>query len=209
MITVSDLSVTFGRGRRAVPAVQRVSFAVEAGGLYGIVGESGSGKSTILNVLSGLNRRWRDSVTIDGDQQAMKRDLAFHKKVQMVFQDPYGSLHPRHTVDRILSEPVAIHGLGQAEERILRALEEVGLQPHPVAEGPGPLGPEALIDPGSVAGAVDGLHGWDNPQLGETGKVVGVDVLGMLDAPAQTFSAGFLAKGLRIDVQQFPDRPIP
>jgi peptide/nickel transport system ATP-binding protein len=129
MITVSDLSVTFGRGRRAVPAVQRVSFAVEAGGLYGIVGESGSGKSTILNVLSGLNRRWRGSVTIDGDQQAMQRDLAFHKKVQMVFQDPYGSLHPRHTVDRILSEPVAIHRLGQSAARVVKALEEVGLGP--------------------------------------------------------------------------------
>ena len=129
MITVSDLSVTFGRGRGAVSAVQHVSFTVEAGGLYGIVGESGSGKSTILNVLSGLNRRWRGSVTIDGDQQTLQRDLAFHKKVQMVFQDPYGSLHPRHTVDRILSEPVAIHRLGQSAARVVKALEEVGLGP--------------------------------------------------------------------------------
>jgi ABC-type dipeptide/oligopeptide/nickel transport system ATPase subunit len=129
MITVSGLDVTFGRGSRALRAVQNVSFEVEAGSVYGIVGESGSGKSTILNVLSGLNRHWSGTVTIDGDRLALQRDRAFHKKVQMVFQDPYGSLHPRHTVDRILSEPVTIHQLGQVETRILKALADVGLGP--------------------------------------------------------------------------------
>ena len=129
MIEVRNLDVTFGRGRRAVKAVQTVSLDVEAGGLFGIVGESGSGKSTVLNVLCGLNRSWSGKVVIDGETQALQRSRAFHKKVQMVFQDPYGSLHPRHTVDRILSEPVAIHGLGRTEERILQALEEVGLGP--------------------------------------------------------------------------------
>ncbi len=129
MIAVDGLSVTFGRGPRAVKAVQGVSFSVEEGGIFGIVGESGSGKSTVLNVLSGLNRRWTGSVTIDGERQGQARARAFHKKVQMVFQDPYGSLHPRHTVDRILSEPVAIHGLGKVESRIAKALEDVGLGP--------------------------------------------------------------------------------
>jgi peptide/nickel transport system ATP-binding protein len=52
---------------------------------------------------------------------------AFRRQVQMVFQDPYGSLHPRQTVDRILAEPLAIHGLADAELRIERALDEVGL----------------------------------------------------------------------------------
>ena len=129
MIRVHDLDVTFGRGRRAVRAVQGVSFEVGAGEVFGIVGESGSGKSTVLNVLSGLNRKWTGTVVIDGEDQTPQRSRAFHKKVQMVFQDPYGSLHPRHTVDRILSEPVAIHGLGRTEARILQALEEVGLGP--------------------------------------------------------------------------------
>jgi peptide/nickel transport system ATP-binding protein len=91
------------------------------------VGESGSGKSTVLNVLSGLNRRWNGTVVIGGERQSLRRDRAFHKKVQMVFQDPYGSLHPRHTVDRILSEPVAIHGLGHAGTRVWSVLDEVGL----------------------------------------------------------------------------------
>jgi ABC-type dipeptide/oligopeptide/nickel transport system ATPase subunit len=127
MIQVRDLDVTFGRGRRAVRAVQQVSFEVEAGGIFGIVGESGSGKSTVLNVLSGLNQNWSGTVDIDGQRQGRRRGRAFHKKAQMVFQDPYGSLHPRHTVDRILSEPLAIHGLGQTQRRILQALDEVGL----------------------------------------------------------------------------------
>jgi peptide/nickel transport system ATP-binding protein len=52
---------------------------------------------------------------------------AFRRRVQMVFQDPYGSLHPRQTVDRILAEPLAIHGIPDAEIRIERALDEVGL----------------------------------------------------------------------------------
>jgi len=68
-------------------------------------------------------------MTVDGRVLAPKRDKAFFKLVQMVFQDPYGSLHPRHTVDRILSEPIAIHGLSDPDGRISRALEEVGLGP--------------------------------------------------------------------------------
>ncbi len=127
MIQVANLQVVFGRGRRANPALRGISFAVAAGEVYGIVGESGSGKSTVLNVLSGLWRHWSGQVSIDDRPMAGRRDRAFHKEVQMVFQDPYGSLHPRHTVDRILSEPVVIHRLGQSQDRVLRALEEVGL----------------------------------------------------------------------------------
>jgi ABC-type dipeptide/oligopeptide/nickel transport system ATPase subunit len=127
MIDVRDLTVTFGRGNQAVRAVRGVSFSVGEGEVFGLVGESGSGKSTVLQALCGLIRHWTGEIVIDGDAQKPRRNKAFHKKVQMVFQDPYGSLHPRHTVDRILSEPVAIHGLGDAEARIIRALEEVGL----------------------------------------------------------------------------------
>jgi peptide/nickel transport system ATP-binding protein len=127
MIQVENLQVVFGRGRHTNPALRGISFDVAAGEIYGIVGESGSGKSTVLNVLSGLLRRWSGQVTIGGRPMRGRRDRAFHKKVQMVFQDPYGSLHPRHTVDRILSEPVAIHRLGRSQTRVLQALEEVGL----------------------------------------------------------------------------------
>ena len=129
MIRVGDLRVIFGHGTDQVRAVRGVSFQVAEGESFGLVGESGSGKSTVLRALAGLNPDWQGRVEVAGMAQGAKRDKAFYKLVQMVFQDPYGSLHPRHTVDRILAEPVAIHGLGGADGRILRVLEEVGLGP--------------------------------------------------------------------------------
>ena len=97
----------------------------------GLVGESGSGKSTVLRAICGL-------APVSGGPRPRRRrtrsrhaaDKAFYRTVQMVFQDPYASLHPRHTVDRTLSEPLAIHGeKDNAEARILQALREVGLGP--------------------------------------------------------------------------------
>jgi peptide/nickel transport system ATP-binding protein len=122
-ITVSGLNVSFGTSH----VVRDVSFSVQDGESYGIVGESGSGKSTILRALSGLNRDWRGTITVAGKSQQPKRPPAFYRQVQMVFQDPFGSLHPRMTVDATLAEPVAIHGLGDADRRINRALADVGL----------------------------------------------------------------------------------
>lgn len=127
MIQVRDLSVAFGRGAHAVRAARDVSFHVAQGESFGLVGESGSGKSTVLRALSGLLTNWTGAMTVGGRTLGPRRDKAFYKLVQMVFQDPYGSLHPRHTVDRILGEPVAIHRLGDADARIARALEDVGL----------------------------------------------------------------------------------
>ncbi len=129
MIQAENLDVTFGRGKHAVHAVRNVSFQVAEGESFGLVGESGSGKSTVVRALCGLNPNWTGRVTIAGRIMAARRDKAFFKLVQMVFQDPYGSLHPRHTVDRILSEPIAIHRLGEVDRRVSRALDEVGLGP--------------------------------------------------------------------------------
>ncbi|MCU0818229.1 MAG: ABC transporter ATP-binding protein [Beijerinckiaceae bacterium] len=122
-ITVSGLNVSFGTSH----VVKDVGFTVRTGESYGIVGESGSGKSTILRALSGLNRDWSGAITIGGARQQAKRPPAFYRQVQMVFQDPYGSLHPRMTVDATLAEPVAIHALGDVDRRIDRALADVGL----------------------------------------------------------------------------------
>ena len=129
MIAVEDLNVIFGHGESAIHAVQDVSFRVGEGESFGLVGESGSGKSTVLRAIIGLNPDWSGIVSVDGQAQRHRRERAFFKRCQMVFQDPYGSLHPRHTVDRILAEPVAIHGLGDADRRIERILREVGLGP--------------------------------------------------------------------------------
>ena len=88
------------------------TFSVGQGESFGLVGESGSGKSTVLRTLAGLNEDWSGTVMVDGKPLGRRRDREFHRRVQMVFQDPYGSLHPRQTVDRLLSEPLLIHGIG-------------------------------------------------------------------------------------------------
>jgi peptide/nickel transport system ATP-binding protein len=107
-------------------AVDDVSFEVAPGESFGIVGESGSGKSTVLRAICGLAPMAAGQVTLLGSDDA-PGSKAFRRTVQMVFQDPYGSLHPRQTVDRILAEPLAIHGIGDADARIEQALADVGL----------------------------------------------------------------------------------
>lgn len=123
MIEVDALTVRFG----STEAVKAVSFRLARGEAFGLVGESGSGKSTVLRALAGLNRDWSGRMVLDGMTLAAQRDKAFFRRVQMVFQDPYGSLHPRQTVDRALSEPLLVHGLGDIDRRIARGLDEVAL----------------------------------------------------------------------------------
>ncbi len=125
MIEVEDLRVRFGTQE----VVRGLSFTVPRGGSFGLVGESGSGKSTILRALSGLNAEWTGRMAVGGTALTRKRSKAFFRHVQMVFQDPYGSLHPGQTIDRALSEPLLVHGIGDVEGRILRALAEVALPP--------------------------------------------------------------------------------
>jgi ABC-type dipeptide/oligopeptide/nickel transport system ATPase subunit len=79
------------------------------------VGESGSGKSTVLRAVCGLAPVSGGAVRLKGAPVRTPRPRAFLRQVQMVFQDPYASLHPRHTVDRVLSEPLAIHRLDNRE----------------------------------------------------------------------------------------------
>jgi len=126
-LEVADLSVLFGRAPDAVHAVKNASFKVTEGEIYGIVGESGSGKSTILRVISGLNQDWTGRVAVRGQEVGRRRPRRFYKLVQMVFQDPYGSLHPRQTVDRILMEGMLVQDMGDRQRRIQRALYDVGL----------------------------------------------------------------------------------
>jgi peptide/nickel transport system ATP-binding protein len=122
-ISVGQLNVHFGSAH----VVRDLSFRVSPGESYGIVGESGSGKSTVLRVLAGLNRNWSGDIGILGKPQAAGRGKAFFRAVQMVFQDPYGSLHPKKTVDAALAEPLAIHGISDSQAKIATALSDVGL----------------------------------------------------------------------------------
>jgi peptide/nickel transport system ATP-binding protein len=101
------------------------------GETYGLVGGSGAGKSTLLRVLAGLSGMWRGVITIAGIALDPGRPppRLFRRRVQMVFQDPYASVNPRHTVDRIVGEGLALHGFAEVDRRIEDVLDQVGLGP--------------------------------------------------------------------------------
>jgi len=128
-ILIENLNVWFGEGHERVDAVKHASFEVPEGGSFGLVGESGSGKSTILRALTGMVQTWNGRMEILGSALGRQRDRSFYGKVQMVFQDPYASLHPRHSVDRVLSETLQLHGFSDIDDRVSKLLEDVGLGP--------------------------------------------------------------------------------
>jgi len=122
----------FNRGRRAVHAVDDVSFSVRRGETLGIVGESGSGKSTIGKCLLRLASVDDGQIVFDGRDlaQLSARDMRpVRRDVQMIFQDPFASLNPRHTVGRILCDGPRAIGVSalEAERRARELLSLVGL----------------------------------------------------------------------------------
>jgi len=125
----------FGRDASAVHAVDGVSFEIEAGETLGLVGESGCGKSTtgrcILRLIEPSSGEiWfqgRDVTTLEGEElRGLRRDM------QIIFQDPFASLNPRHTVRGIIGEALIIHRLAgnrrELEDQVVQLLETVGLQ---------------------------------------------------------------------------------
>jgi len=122
----------FGRATGAVRAVQDVSFTLQAGQTLGVVGESGCGKSTLGRLVLRLIEPTAGRVVFAGtdlgrlDAAALR---AQRRHMQIIFQDPYGSLNPRMTVGQILAEPLALHGLhtGRHRERVAELLQTVGL----------------------------------------------------------------------------------
>ena len=122
-----------GRARNAVRAVDGISFTIPRGTTLGLVGESGSGKTTVARTLLRLTEPTSGSFRLDGTDVFGLRPTplrALRRKMQIVFQDPYGSLNPRMTVRQTLREPLAIHRLGPKPERDARVhalLGEVGL----------------------------------------------------------------------------------
>jgi oligopeptide transport system ATP-binding protein len=110
-------------------AVDDVSLAVDAGASVGLVGESGSGKTTVARVLCGLQPPGSGVVLLDGQRLPRRRSVAQRRAVQMVFQDPFGSLNPRRRIGSMLSELLRVHGLAKGAEgaRALELLELVGL----------------------------------------------------------------------------------
>ncbi|TDS98157.1 peptide/nickel transport system ATP-binding protein [Rahnella sp. BIGb0236] len=127
MIDVRNLNLTFGEGAKTTQVLTDVNIAVSEGEIFGLVGESGSGKTTVLKCLAGLFTHWQGELEIEGQQLEHRIGRERCRLVQMVFQDPYGSLHPRHTIGDILEEPLQIHRIDQREQRINTILEKVGL----------------------------------------------------------------------------------
>ncbi|RVV97542.1 ABC transporter ATP-binding protein [Mesobaculum littorinae] len=122
-VVISDLSVAFG----ALRVLHDVSFDVAAGECFGLVGESGSGKSTVLRCASMLWSKWTGEVRI-GDRSVREMSAADRcRTLQMVFQDPFGSLHPRHSIRTVLSEPLKIQNIPDRDDRMAQALCDVGL----------------------------------------------------------------------------------
>jgi peptide/nickel transport system ATP-binding protein len=125
MIGVENLTVRFAP--EVPPVVRGVSFIVRKGEAFGLVGESGCGKSTVLRALSGLNRSYLGRLTLDGQVIGPVRSKGFFRQVQMVFQDPYGSLHPRKTIRSQLMEPLRNQNLPRSPTAADEALRAVGL----------------------------------------------------------------------------------
>ncbi|HXF35019.1 MAG TPA: dipeptide ABC transporter ATP-binding protein [Candidatus Acidoferrales bacterium] len=126
----------FSRHVGDVKAVDGVDFTINQGETLGLVGESGSGKTTIGRVILRLIPATRGSVTFEGREVLTldRHDLrALRKEMQIIFQDPYGSLNPRMTVGAIIGEPLAIHRIARgkaAEARVRELLHMVGLEPY-------------------------------------------------------------------------------
>jgi peptide/nickel transport system ATP-binding protein len=132
-LDVEDLSVRFQTQGRPLIAVDRVSLRVPSGSVVGLVGESGSGKSTLARAVVGLVPAASGRVRIDGadlaTMSASTRRQARHR-VQLVFQDPSGSLNPRMTVDATLAEAVGAHerlGRGARRDKVTELLDLVAL----------------------------------------------------------------------------------
>ncbi|WP_350348720.1 ATP-binding cassette domain-containing protein [Agromyces sp. G08B096] len=129
-------------GRTRFTAVDDVSFEVPRGGTLGIVGESGSGKSTTARIIAKLIEPTRGSLEFDGEDvtAATGRALAsFRQNVQVVFQDPYSSLNPKHTVERLISAPLDYQRITPPQGRrafVAELMERVGLNPDHAQRNP-------------------------------------------------------------------------
>ena len=137
-ISVRDVTRRYRRPRSSllhasppVHALQGVSFDVAHGEHFGLVGESGCGKSTLLRILSGLDRPTSGTVMVEGRDISTlpERRLGFlRERLQLVFQDPMGSLDPRMRVGDIVAEPLVAQGRRRSREDIAALLEAVGLR---------------------------------------------------------------------------------
>lgn len=122
---------------QVVRAIDDVSFSLQRGEILGLVGESGSGKSTTALSVLGLIPPSSGNVQFEGasvvNSLTGQKRLALRRKMQMIFQDPYETLNPRHTIYQIVVEPLEVHGISrekaEKKRRVIEALNQAGLKP--------------------------------------------------------------------------------
>ncbi|MBR0099252.1 MAG: ABC transporter ATP-binding protein [Treponema sp.] len=123
-----DLVKTFSGKSGAVRAVDGISFSVGRGEVFGLVGESGSGKSTLGNLLCSLENPDSGKIFFEGQNISLfnrRKMLEFRKKVQIIFQDPYASLNPKHKIGSIIEEGLIIHKIGENSQERKRLVNEM------------------------------------------------------------------------------------
>jgi peptide/nickel transport system ATP-binding protein len=128
-----DFSIRKGLRRTPFRAVDRVSFELVPGRTVALVGESGSGKSTIARMLARLEKPSSGTIDVELDDRTPVQGSLYRRHVQMVFQDPFASLNPFHSIEHHIARPLLIHGRTkgqrQTHERVLGMLERVNLSP--------------------------------------------------------------------------------
>jgi ABC-type oligopeptide transport system ATPase subunit len=131
LLELRNLSKTYpGAAGRAVQAVADVSLSIDAGEVLGVVGESGCGKSTLGRTLLRLIEPTAGQIFFEGrdiTQLSGPRLKAVRRDLQVIFQDPFGALNPRHNVGQIVGEPLLVQGIGTRATRAARVAELLAL----------------------------------------------------------------------------------
>lgn len=128
---LAGLSVSHRHGYELLTVVHDVDLTINQGECFGLVGPSGCGKSSLLWVLAGLNGQWTGNLTMLSQKLTPGKPFrgSLRRDVQMVFQDPYASLHPKHRLRRTLAEPLKILKEQDIEQKIAEGFRQVGLDP--------------------------------------------------------------------------------